>query len=224
MSFQAMAWAVKQECKTPTAKLVLILIANYADENNTAYPSKDHLSKLANCDERTIRRSLRSLIESGYISVQDRHDNSGRQTSNRYIVHSDNMSISATARPVNTTQYRARTKAPKEGDIFAGVGGAKLSPNTIRNTQNKYTSDFDEWWKCYPRKDGSKKKAFEAWQKACDEISIAELLAKCRMFADSRKGEDPKFTPHATTWLNQKRYETVTPPVVKTRNLNSLAG
>ncbi|HAI38141.1 MAG TPA: helix-turn-helix domain-containing protein, partial [Maribacter sp.] len=32
MSFQAMAWAVKQETDSPLSKLILLMIANYADE------------------------------------------------------------------------------------------------------------------------------------------------------------------------------------------------
>lgn len=214
MSFQAMSWAVKQECKTPTSKLILILIANYADENNSAFPSKDHLSKLANCDERTIRRSLRALVDAGYVTVQDRHDASGRQTSNRYILNLDNLS--------NTTTSQNRPH--REGDIFAGEGVTKMPPNTNRNIPKEYTSDFEDWWSSYPRKDGSKKKAFESYISACKEISPRDLLAKTIMFAESRKGEDIKFTPHATTWLNQKRYETVTETRQRSSNLNALAG
>ena len=36
MSFQAMAWAVKQNTKSPVSKLVLLMIANYADEKGEA--------------------------------------------------------------------------------------------------------------------------------------------------------------------------------------------
>lgn len=212
MSFDAMSWAVKQQCKTPTSKLILLLIANYADENNSAYPSKDHLSRLANCDERTIRRSLRSLQDQGLLNVEERYDHKGRQTSNRYFLVLDKMS----------TERKDQTR---EGDIFEGVGVTKMPPNTIRKIQNKkYCSDFIEWWDAYPRKDGSKSKAYELWIKATKEVPVSHLLKITKMFSDSRKGEDQKFTPHATTWLNQKRYETVTAPQVKAKNLNSLAG
>lgn len=212
MSFDAMSWAVKQKCKTPTSKLILLLIANYADENNSAYPSKDHLSQMANCDERTIRRSLKSLQDQGLLQVEQRYNADGRQTSNRYFLALDKVSISAPA-------------VKGEGDIFAGVGVTKMPPNTIRNIQkNKYCSDFIEWWDTYPRRDGSKAKAYDLWVKAVKEISVSDLLVKTKMFRDSRKGEDQKFTPHATTWLNQKRYETVTAPQVKAKNLNALAG
>ena len=50
------------------------------------------------------------------------------------------------------------------------TGCDKTTPNTIRDIHNnnnvvrgdKYTSEFLEWWNLYPRKDGSKAKAFES--------------------------------------------------------------
>ena len=73
MSFQAMSWAVERECPTPTSKLILILLANYADEHNSCFPSRERISKLSNCDERTVRRSLKQLQDLGLIRIESRH-------------------------------------------------------------------------------------------------------------------------------------------------------
>ena len=68
MSIQALSWSVKKDCDNTTTKLVLILLANYADEKNSCYPSEKHLAKLAGVTDRTIRRSLKWLNE--YLSIK----------------------------------------------------------------------------------------------------------------------------------------------------------
>ena len=228
MSFDAMSWAVKQNCATPTAKLILLLIANYADEKHSAFPSKDHLAKQANCDERTIRRALRSLEDQGLISVEQRHDANGKQSSNRYILSLDKLSRAKYSKETQINKKQQDRKVPHQkagGDIFEGVGVTNMPPNTIRTIQsnNKYTPEFESWWSIYPRRDGSKRKAFDLWKNVVKEFSHEKLYSITNQYALSRKGEDPKFTPHATTWLNQRRFETVQ-PVTSKKNLNSLAG
>ena len=88
-----------------------------------------------------------------------------------------------------------------------------------------YPEDFNEWWNVYPNPSGSKKKAFEAWEKATD-LSIDKkdlFLLTCR-FKQSELGKEQKYIPHATTWLNQKRWETVVEMRKKQVSKNQLAG
>ena len=72
MSWDAIALAAKAKCQTPTAKLVLIMIANYADENFQSYPSYKKISDLCGCDELTIQRAIKSLVSDGMVTVQFR--------------------------------------------------------------------------------------------------------------------------------------------------------
>jgi hypothetical protein len=59
MSFQAMAWAIQQRTGDPLAKLLLLALANYADEHNESWPS---LSRLAD-DLELSRRSITNKLE-----------------------------------------------------------------------------------------------------------------------------------------------------------------
>ena len=208
MSWEAIALAAKAKCQTPTAKLALMMIANYADENFQSYPSYKKLSELCGCDERTVQRAIKSLVSDGMITVQSRYGDDGKQTSNTYTITLD------------------------RGDNVEGVGVTNMTPNTIRDIQpnqtkrgDKYAPDFLEWWNVYPRNDGSKAKAFEIWKRVTDrEISVRDLfLATCR-FKQTSHGKDKKFIPHATTWLNQRRWETVEEAKAITANRNQLAG
>ncbi len=52
-----------------TTKMVLILLANYANEKSECYPSKAHLAKLGGMTERTVTNSVKKLIELGFVEV-----------------------------------------------------------------------------------------------------------------------------------------------------------
>ncbi len=200
MSFDAMSWASKKECQNSTNKLVLLMLANYSDENESSYPSYKHLAKICECSERTVMRSIDSLISLGLLKKQVRFNSDGKQTSNRFILCRDDK--------INT------------------VGVSKSTLNTKRVIQRDYTVEFNQWWDLYPRKDGSKRKAFELWKKITDkEISHQKLFEFTKMFKVSINGTESKFIPHATTWLNQRRFETVEErPNNQKINLNQIAG
>ena len=214
MSFSAMAWAAKQPCKNSLTKLVLLMLANYADENNATFPSYKTLASLCECNERSVIRSIKLLYSDGLIDIENRFTASGKQTSNRFI-----LQIS-------------------QGDKFDRERVTNNAPNTItinhsskdKREGDKYDSAFLEWWDAYPRKSGSKFKAFESWVKATKQnqygistISKDHLLDSTKKFAKKCVGIEDRFIPHATTWLNQRRWETVESKEVATTK-NQLAG
>ncbi len=199
MSFDAMNWASKQECQNSTNKLILLMLANYSDENDSSFPSYRHLASLCSCTERTAMRAIDSLIQMGLIKKEERYMKDGKQTSNRFILN--------------------------RGDKKDTQGMTKSTPNTIRDIQRDYTEEFNQWWNLYPRRDGSKRKAFEMYKKIIDkEISTIDLYNITKRFKQSMIGKEEKFIPHATTWLNQRRFETVEENKNIKINLNQIAG
>lgn len=209
MSFEAMAWAAKSECGNSLNKLCLLMLANYANAEGEAYPSYKRLAEMCSCNDRTIMRSIKSLEELGMVKIKPRFTDSGKQTSNTFILC-------------------------MRGDKSDMVGVTNPTPNTVRDIQlvniNKrgdkkstpYCDGFTQWWKAYPRKDGSKKKAYDLWKRAITQIDQAELLRLTKIFARLKGGG--KFTCHATTWLNQNRWETVGQTTSENHNRNALAG
>ena len=135
----------------------------------------------------------------GLIKKEERYMKDGKQTSNRFILN--------------------------RGDKIDTQGMTKSTPNTIRDIQRDYTEEFNQWWNLYPRRDGSKRKAFEIYKKIIDkEISITDLYNVTNRFKQLMKGKEEKFIPHATTWLNQRRFETVEENKNIKINLNQIAG
>ena len=91
MSIDAMAWAKAQLTGSPGAKLVLLVLADYADDSGLSWPSKATLSKVTEQDPRTIQRHLRHLEGVGLITVDIRSRKDGGQSSNSYMLPLDKM-------------------------------------------------------------------------------------------------------------------------------------
>ena len=88
MSWFALSWASELKVGNSTDKLVLICLANFADENNQCYPSHKTISKFAEIVPQSVMRSLARLKIKGFISIEPRfqktENNKNRQTSNLY--------------------------------------------------------------------------------------------------------------------------------------------
>lgn len=77
---------------------------------------------------------------------------------------------------------------------------------------------FDEFWTRYPRKAG-KSEAAKSWVKAMkDGTDTALVLGAVKAHADYHLAvkTEQQFIPHASTWLNQKRYEDEPPQLPRT--------
>ena len=66
---------------------------------------------------------------------------------------------------------------------------------------------FDQWWQQYPRRvaKGAARKAFKRVL-AQKLASPDQLLAGVMRYAAERDGEDPQYTAHGASWLNDERW------------------
>lgn len=201
MSFQAVAWAKNQKCNTPLTKLVLVWLCQYADEENSCYPSQKHLADLCESTDRSVRRSLKWLEDNNMIKIKNRDG-----TSNRYF-----MSMDIDVHP------------SKEADVHT-----PRTPKSYNNKDNKKdisNDGFDVFWKVYPRKDG-KSEAQKKYIKSLNKISKEDLYWKLRsqMRIWNNEKRDGKYIPMASTWLNQERFLDELLESNEKNKLNSLAG
>lgn len=63
---------------------------------------------------------------------------------------------------------------------------------------------FPEFWHAYPRKT-DKANAKKVWGKAIKKKPASEIIAAAAAYAATKP--DPKFTAHASTWLNGERWD-----------------
>jgi hypothetical protein len=87
MSLEAVAWSLRQKLDDPTAKLILISLADHQNPSTKeCFPSRGRLAEAGCCSESTVKRKLAWLVEQGWIIVKPRYCQSGRQTSNAYEI------------------------------------------------------------------------------------------------------------------------------------------
>ena len=207
MSWSALKWASEVKVGNSTDKLILIILANFTDAENTCYPSHKKIAELCECSTDTVIRSLKRLKELNFIEIEKRFQltekNNHRQTSNIYKLNVATQSQNATPPPMQNA-----------------------TPITYHN-KKEYSKEFELFWKEYPNRPNDNK--FGASQKFLitmknKEISFEDLIAKTKLFAKSQAGKDERFIPHAKTWLSQKRFNDVEKPKRRTTNLNLLVG
>lgn len=211
MSWEAQGWAIKQTTGSSSNKWVLMCLSSFADEKNECFPSFKTICKITELSKSTVIRCIKELELGGFLKVQERFvdfNDAKRQTSNLYILQVNGYHI-------DTSGYHDETPPSI----------TKKPHITNHNKSNIYTDEFEQFWKEYPRKDGSKKRSMELWLRATKkDITIEELFKKCQDYNKINKGKDIKYIPHCTTWLNQKRWETIENINIKKPNLNQLVG
>ena len=148
-----------------------------------------------------VRRIIEELMTYEYLERSDKQgkDEKGRMTSYDYITR-DPLPRTAEPRTGNPPTGDRPTKKtkPKEQQVSRRTEVKNYSPDELQ-------VHFNEFWDAYPLKRG-KGAAAKAYEKALDKVQPDYLLDKVRSFRD-----DPyrpyDFTPLATTWLNQERWE-----------------
>ncbi len=85
MSFRCMAWASKQKTGSGTRKLVLIMLADRAGDNNKCYPSHARLAEDCDLSIDTVRRAIKQLEKDGFLKIIHRVKD-GTKLSNVYLL------------------------------------------------------------------------------------------------------------------------------------------
>ena len=100
-------------------------------------------------------------------------------------------------------------------------GGSKVKANSKQNArekeeekekeveienESKKASDFDCFWKAYPRKVG-KVKAEAAFYKITTPVSVLLAAIEQQKKTAQWQKDNGQFIPHPATWLNGKRWE-----------------
>ena len=118
MSIRAMSWAWLIKL-SPTAKLVLLSLADSADDSGICWPSHPTLACKCTLTDRTVRRVLIQLRAKELVFVEPRFRSNGSRTSNRYRLPVDTPPDKLSGAPVvhakgKVTQDRG-TRTPAAG-------------------------------------------------------------------------------------------------------------
>ena len=89
MSMNLMAQAMSIKVGNPLRKLVLIKLADNANDKGECWPSYQHIADHCECSRTAVRDHVNALIEMGFLSKENRVGiNNGKgNTSNVYYIH-----------------------------------------------------------------------------------------------------------------------------------------
>lgn len=124
-AYEAQVWARRQRLGGDVAaKIILMILADYADEWGTCYPGVDRIAEEAELSKSTVLRRLKALAEAGLVTVERRANERGHRTSNRYVLE---IEVTVTAEQWNAVVQRvvARVAEPLEE-----VQGVNVTPGS----------------------------------------------------------------------------------------------
>ena len=90
MSWQATAWAVKQKTGSASRKVLLLVLANYADEFGICWPSQEALKAETEMSEDTIQRQSKVLKLLGLVKIVRRRRKDGTWPALLYQLNMEN--------------------------------------------------------------------------------------------------------------------------------------
>lgn len=197
MSFEAMAWAVKQETANSGQKLVLMILADYANsETGQCNPSHTKLADKCCMSVASIKRHIDDLEGLGFLKkVNVYKDNI--QKSNQYILALPGSSNWAT--PQLMVSY-----PPVQIELQNQEVNQEDKHNIVCQ-QEKHL--FEEFWKRYPRKTnkGFARKVFDKLK--VDDDLLKKMIHAIEQQKRSEQWKNPQYIPHPSTWLNGERWE-----------------
>lgn len=133
MSLDATRWAWQQAITRSTDKLVLLSLADRANESHQCYPSIQRLASDTGCDRKTVMQAVRRLEESGLIEAAKAR---GKGTNYQLIGVPDRHGNPSQKRD----QYRKRDQSHK-GDGTSTENGTGPVPKTGHEpTKNQSTT------------------------------------------------------------------------------------
>jgi predicted DNA-binding transcriptional regulator AlpA len=98
MSWQATSWARRRKTGSASAKCVLLLLAEHANEDGECWPSQRKLAEDSEQSVDTVQRRLRTLEEKGLIKKIERLRSGGRWVPLRYRLMVTDPPIAAAPR------------------------------------------------------------------------------------------------------------------------------
>lgn len=102
-----------------------------------------------------------------------------------------------------------RESRVNDASITPLVGRERKESIRTRHVSRDDDKAFDQFWSAYPRK-VAKDAALKAWNKLSPSDDLAQQIMsglEAAITTDQWKKDEGRFIPHASTWLNGRRWE-----------------
>ncbi len=225
-----MTWVWDHSHAKGIARMVLLALADIAGEDGVCWPAVTTIAhKCGGISERSVRRHMKDLVALGELAATTRP---GSTTLYRVLTPTTrprtdcHPSLDATPdtgdRTPRTDSHPGQSVTPDTAvtpprtQLCPGGPDIAVSdepPITINEpshtpaptARTNGDDGFDSWWSHYPRK-VDKGHARKAYRSALKRATADDLLAGVQQFAETARSREPRFVPHAATWLNGDRW------------------
>jgi hypothetical protein len=132
-----MAQAMSIKVGNPLRKLVLIKLADNANDDGICFPSYQYIADVCEISKASARTHIDALIEMGFISKKARKNKDG-SSSNLYILHLGNgMPADSTGMPADSTGMPADSTGGMPADSTITYHSINQSSNLKKTKQKR---------------------------------------------------------------------------------------
>jgi hypothetical protein len=219
MSMLLMVKAMQSKVGNPLRKLVLLKLADNANDQGECWPSYQYIADQCEMSKRSVMAHIDALIDSGFLRKELRLGGEKGNKSNVYTLR-----IPSAGDSLGVVQ---QIHQPSAGDSLPPSAGAAPrtshslepvnKPNTVDSNeptilQKDYVSEqFARFWRNYPnpKAKAPAEKAFRRFVKGKKESQVrfwVDLIINYHLDCIEREEIGAKAL-HASTLINQKRWE-----------------
>ena len=223
MSFEAMAWAVRQEAGGYAAKLILLMLANHANGySGQCNPSHKRMAEECEMSETCVKKHIKALEEKGLLRIQCNFGRDGKQVANSYILSMGKEGVAKITTSRDTTGEGAQndwgggrdtTGEGAQNDykpVIEPISEPVKRNNTRQARNGLYETEFEEVWSAYPKRPGNSKptalRAFIARRKAGHSLETILRGVRAYYAYCVAKSIDSGYVKLITTFLGAGEY------------------
>ncbi|MGL1921968.1 MAG: helix-turn-helix domain-containing protein [Hyphomicrobiales bacterium] len=171
MSVQFLAWAFKVEGLSPAQKVLLLALADNADDDGKCWPSKATLMiKTGLKSKKTISANMTFLTDNGLVSIESRQRKNGSNASNIYILNYG-VKITLGAEKPHDGGFNTPTPSPLKTPPYEPPSEPSLEPSIKKTNKKENQLSIAK-----PKQELAQNPDFESFNLALDQYS--ELAKK----------------------------------------------
>lgn len=144
MSWQATAWAEKQKTGSPSRKVLLLILANYADEHGICWPSQETISAGTEQSIDTVQRQTKRLVEDGFMVMEKRARASGRWPAYTYRLNMKNGEFTEPQNAARCFEQMRPGRAATSTSPGRKLCGMNLQEPSIELSSGKRSNEFEK--------------------------------------------------------------------------------
>ena len=211
MSVHCISQVLEKSTHAGSDLLMLMVLANYSDDQGNSYPSVATLARKCRMKPRNANYILKELQDSGELKVLK---NQGPHGTNRYQILLAKLGASRPLQsiaPLQSTAPLQPIASTPALDCAVPLHPIADKPSVNHQEPSTATSAlgvFDQFYQAYPRK-VDKKQAAKSFSKEKASLVLPVILADInrRLSSGEWAVDKMQFIPHPSTYLNRRRWD-----------------